>query len=69
MAKRIIVYLQKMRRVRFVSCSSTSTVFLSVSSIFFCTLAISTIYAAELQQAIAQTTIATPTQHTKIILP
>jgi hypothetical protein len=57
--------IKKLGRVKFVSCLSPCLVILSVSLMFFSTLAISTIYTAQLQQAIAQTTTATTTTTTK----
>jgi hypothetical protein len=54
--------IQKLGRVKFVSCLFPCLVNLSVLLMFFSTSAISTIYTAQLQQAIAQTTTATTTK-------
>jgi len=54
--------IQKLGRVKFVSCLSPCLVILSVSLMFFSTSAILTIYTAQLEQAIAQTTTAITTK-------
>jgi hypothetical protein len=63
MVRRIANDIQKkLGRVRFVSCLSPCLVILAVSLMFFSTSAISTIYTAHLQRAIAQITTATTTK-------